>query len=83
MGRRPLIIACLALLALANGGDISADSIPMPKDGFFSAMFWEWMWLNVTLMLFNLCIPCYPLDGSRILMAFLQHGQKYDNKTCQ
>jgi len=30
------------------------------------------LWLNISLMLFNLFIPCYPLDGGRIFAASLQ-----------
>ena len=52
----PLVLLCLALVAACNDGEVGSDHIPTPKDGFAAAMFWEWMWLNVGLMLFNLYV---------------------------
>ena len=38
---------------------------------FFSSVCTEAMFMQITLFLFNLCIPCYPLDGGRALVAVL------------
>eukprot|EP00898_Chlorokybus_atmophyticus_P002712 jgi/Chlat1/3441/Chrsp23S03762 len=59
--------AVWAILALiAGGGKILWHySGPLPGH-FFAVLFTEALKLQLFLMLFNLCLPAYPLDGGRI-----------------
>lgn len=46
-------------------------NIPPPDYHFGLAIIVGACWLNVILMVFNLCLPAYPLDGGRILADVL------------
>eukprot|EP00667_Euglena_gracilis_P025090 EG_transcript_29263 len=62
----PQILLWLAL-ALASGGVYWGNVFL--SGGLFSMVCYGAMQLNIKLLLFNLCLPCYPLDGGRILVA--------------
>jgi Zn-dependent proteases len=62
----PAVSALLAAFGIAVGSGL----IPVPGR-FFGAVVVELAWWNLGLLLFNL-LPAFPLDGGRILRAFLQ-----------
>ena len=64
----PMLAGWVASFALATG---STDIREWPRDNFVGALAYEGCWLNIFLFLFNVCIPAYPLDGCRMLMALL------------
>jgi Zn-dependent protease len=43
-----------------------------PEGSFVDMICVHALWLNISLMMFNLFIPCYPLDGGRIFASSLQ-----------
>lgn len=67
----PVILLFLLLLAAANQGSVLASTIPTLEENFFARLFWDFMILNCFFIFFNLFIPCWPLDGGRILVDIL------------
>ena len=73
------------LFLASIGGFIYALTLKLLPEYFAEQNFWYWIayawvnivyysiWLNISLAIFNL-IPIPPLDGSRILFAFLRKG---------
>ena len=70
----PHIALFLLLFAVSPGGVVTGSE-PDAEDerwgDFWRTLWWEAWWLHMSLMLFNLLLPCYPLDGSRILVGSL------------
>ncbi len=78
------IASFLLLLAVAPKGFINGDLTNMAASGnvlqsFFIDFLGSSLFLNLGLMAFNL-LPVAPLDGSKVLAAFLPHEyeQQYD-----
>lgn len=70
----PQALLWIGLLAAANGGSL-ADLAVDPRSNFGGAVCYLTLLLNASMALFNLCLPCYPLDGGRILAdALLARG---------
>jgi Zn-dependent protease len=70
----PQVLIWLGFLVAANGGSVSSVSLSV-YDNFGSVLCYDAMIVNGSMAVFNLCIPCYPLDGGRILAdALLQCG---------
>lgn len=64
----PQIFLFMILTACVNHGKVTADRVPgRPSDGFWTFLFFHSMMLHISLFVFNLFLPCYPLDGGRIL----------------
>jgi Zn-dependent protease len=63
------------LLAIAAAVPLRFGWIPAADEGFFQ-LFFHFIQVNLGLMLFNL-IPIGPLDGAKILVAFLPDQQAH------
>lgn len=64
----PMLAGWVAIFAMTTGG---TDIARLPSDNFIAALAHQGCWLNIFLFLFNVCVPAYPLDGCRMLMALL------------
>ena len=74
----PMILIWICLLASASyayTGSSSLSLLPMPYPStpsvFFVALSQSALFMNICLILFNLFVPAYPLDGGRILVDLL------------
>lgn len=75
----PQILIWLAILAIAVSGDfsnftlgvVSSNQLNRGVFGFITALAGQSIVLNIALMIFNLFIPAYPLDGGRVLASTL------------
>jgi Zn-dependent protease len=67
----PQALAWLGVLAAATGGT-GGGTVTLINDGQFGPdLCREAIIINISLFVFNLCVPAYPLDGGRILCASL------------
>lgn len=74
----PQMLTWLGVYAAVANGDFSnfgmSISLRVLQDGgggFMSVLSAQSFWLNLFLMIFNLFVPAYPLDGGRCLAATL------------
>lgn len=81
-----LWVVCAATLGLTVGwkpsvlfpdpfGPIALASI----DGRFLEALFIFHWVNWVMLLFNVCLPCFPLDGGRIVCAILMRKLGYSD----
>lgn len=67
----PQALTWLGVLAAATGGT-GGGTVTLINDGQFGPdLCREAIIINISLFVFNLCVPAYPLDGGRILCASL------------
>eukprot|EP00892_Ulva_mutabilis_P007848 jgi/Ulvmu1/5435/UM022_0230.1 len=52
------------LVNISDG--LTPQGTEFKSSGFWESVIWSAIWLNVTVMIFNLCVPAYPLGGGRI-----------------
>ena len=72
-----VVIACALLIGLSAGGGLgSAANVSMTGGSFFTRL----MLVNVILVLFNM-LPAFPMDGGRVLRAFLATQTDYATAT--
>ena len=64
----PQSLVWLVLLAASNGGDV--DHLGYSGD-FFPDLCRAAIVINISLCMFNLFVPAYPLDGGRIFVSLL------------
>uniref|UniRef100_A0A7S2ER85 Peptidase M50 domain-containing protein n=1 Tax=Trieres chinensis TaxID=1514140 RepID=A0A7S2ER85_TRICV len=71
----PQSLFWMGIYAAATGGGFPSFSrdvlVSGGINGFFTVLSAHSFWLNVDLMVFNLFIPAYPLDGGRCMAAGL------------
>lgn len=68
----PMLGLWLGLLAVFNGGKLTLSTNGMYLDTHFVALLCVAMLNNnIAMLLFNLLVPCFPLDCSRILASAL------------
>lgn len=78
-----------ALLMLGQGWDsiifnpfdpkVAIGSLHAPSNEMLRVVWWAW-WLyftNALLFLFNMLVPMYPMDGSRVVLALLWRKMPY------
>ncbi|CAK0844595.1 unnamed protein product [Prorocentrum cordatum] len=66
----PMIAIWMALMAATNDGQVTTSTAGMSFEHHFIALVCVAMLLNnIGMFLFNLLIPCFPLDCSQIILA--------------
>ena len=62
------MLAFWALMLYATSGKVDLMGT---VDGFLPVLCHEACWIQISLFCFNLLVPAYPLDASRVLVSFL------------
>lgn len=65
MSHLPWMVVALALQLATAGGTLNTPN-------WAALLFANVLWMNISMMAFNLLLPCYPLDAGRILADFCQ-----------
>ena len=69
----PMLLFWWLLLVISTGGkrvSFSERGLNL-EDDFWVLLCIQTCWLNIGLLIFNLCLPAYPLDGGRVMAAAL------------
>jgi len=72
----PMLLLWMGLMALSNSGSVtlSLEGMTLQED-FFAVVCVAMLTNNLAMLLFNLLVPCFPLDCSQILVSLmLLHG---------
>lgn len=73
----PMCLFWFAMYAAINNGDVSGFTfrryltVISSLQGFFSTLFEQACLINILLFWFNVFVPAYPLDGSRLMTSSL------------
>jgi len=68
----PMLLLWMGLMALANLGRVTLSLEGMSlEDNFFAVVCVAMLTNNLAMLLFNLLVPCFPLDCSQILVSFM------------
>lgn len=71
-----VIASAIAITLIILGGITRLEKLP----SFESAFLLNLMWVNIVLVIFNL-LPAFPMDGGRVLRAFLAMQMDYSRAT--